>query len=342
MGKNQVKNRIVYEQGHALYRSMAQAYGRDIGGRILSHLSLLRPDFNGALKKAVGMDERTLMLKWRFLLEQDYPLKGTGNRVSGYADEISAPVGRIIDQVFYLKRAGSGFVFTGLARTDVYEKNLYYYSPGAGLVKLDGPEVGTFFSLSAGRDTVYYAKKVRHRTGALLYVLHRADLKGRRRTLSTVGEEPCAAGPDRIVFVRHRAGLSGLYTRAANGASVKRIPLPASVANVYKPEYASGRIYFSFVDFEGARKIGSVLPDGSGFCVEAEMADADVRFPAVSAQGKMAFASNTEGPFNVYLRDSAGVFRQLTADPYGVFAPAFDGPEDSLLVIGLRNSKKKR
>jgi hypothetical protein len=337
MGKNYVRNRLVYEQGHALYRSMAQAYGRDIGGKILSHLSLLRPDFNGALKKAVGMDERTLMLKWRLFLEQDYPLKGTGNRVSGYADEISAPVSRIIDQVFYLKRAGRGFVFTGLARADVYEKNLYYYSPAAGLVKLDGPEIGTFFSLSADRDTVYYAKKVRHKTGALLYVLHRTDLKGRRRTLSTLGEEPCVAGPDRIVFVRHRAGLSALYACGVKGDPVKRIPLPASVAQVFKPEYALGRIYFSFVDFEGARKAGSVLPGGNGFCVEAEMENADVRFPAVSARGQLAFASNAAGPFNVYLRDSAGVYRQLTADPYGVFAPAFDGPEDSLSVISLRD-----
>jgi hypothetical protein len=341
IGANAIEARLLYEQGHALYRYLVQKHGRDIGGRILKNLWVFNPNFNSALKKTIGMDERTLILNWRYMLEQDYPLHGTGSRINAYAAEVNEPINHLVNQIHSLKRTGNGFLFTGIERVDVSERNIYFYSPGRGLIRLDGPDVEPFFSLSEDGSRVYYSKMIRHTSGALVQALYTSDLKGKAgRIGELMGEEPCLIPGERMAYVSFRAGLSTLVLCGRNGQECEFADLPGSVAHVYRPVFANGRIYFSLKDLDGRRKIGSVDAGGQDFRIEVEKQDADVRYPAVNGSGLLAYVSNAEGPFNVYVRETDSTHRKVTADPYGVFAPEFNKNGDSLLVIAVRDQKK--
>jgi hypothetical protein len=342
MGSNFVESRLLYEEGHSLYRFLVQNHGRDIGGRLLKGLNLFHPTLNSSLKRTIGVDERTLLFNWRLMLERDYPLSGAGGRPGTYAQEVSARLGSRFAQVYSLKRIREGFVFVGIERTEVFQKNLYSWFPDQGLKRLDGPEVGTFFTLMDEGRKICYSKTERDRSsGAILNALYISDLKGRKRPLAGLkGEEPCALQDGRLLFLRRRAGLTRIFTCGIEGEEVRSVQLPPPVAQIYRPLYANGRVYFSAIDFQGERTAASMAPDGSDFRIEAEKQGVDIRFPTVSARGALAYVSNEKGPFNVYLKDSSGAVTQVTADPYGVFAPDFDGSEDSLLITALRDDKE--
>jgi hypothetical protein len=339
MGTDYIGARLLYEEGHSLYRFLVRNHGRDIGGRILSKMRIVPPTLDHALKNTIGVDQSTLLFNWRLMLEKDYPLSGSGGRTGNAAQDVNAALGRRFAQVYSLKRVGDGFVFTGIERSDVFEKNLYAWFPAGGLKKLDGPDAGTFFTLLSDSQHVCYSVTRRDiLTGAFLNKLYLSDLHGRTRALNGLkGEEPCALPDNRIFFLRRRAGFTQAYTCDARGKDVREAPLPPSVPQAYRPLFAGGRVYLSIIDLQGERKAASMTPDGKDFRIEVEKIGADVRFPSMNARGELAYASNEEGPFNIYIRATAGGVRKVTADPYGVFAPDFDGSQDSILVTALRD-----
>ncbi len=341
IGTDYIGSRLLYEEGHSLYRFLVQNHGKNIGGRILKNLTLFHPTLDHALGKTVGIDENVLLYNWRLMLEKDYPVTGTGNRPGNYAREVNSVLGSDFAQVYSLKRVNEGFVFTGIERTDVFEKNLYSWFPGPGLKKLAGPEAGTFFSiLPDGKRVCYSINERDGKSGALLKALYVSDFNGRKRSLNGLkGEDPCVLPDGRIVYVRHRSGFSQLYSSDLSGRYETRIDLPPNVVQVYRPLFANRRIYMSIIDIDGERKAASISPDGVGFAIEAEKKGADIRFPTVNAKGQLAYVSNEEGPFNVFTKDSNGIVKSVTADPYGVFCPDFDGSTDSLLITALKDDK---
>jgi len=333
-----VSTRLLYEQGHSLYRFLTSKSGRDIGGKILANMGLFNPVFSSALKKTTGASEAQVMMAWRLALEEDYPLAGTGTRVNQYAGETNHAVSSIMEQVFYLRRREQGFYFTGMERIDVYEQNLYWYSPNSGLIKIDGPGIGLFFDMQD--NTLFYSKMVRHTSGTLVNLLFKAGQKGRVQSLNNVrGEEPCVLPGGRIAFVRFASGLSTLYSCDTLGNDVAQFELPDSIAQVFKPQYARDRIYFSIIEFSGERKIASLTVDGGDYRIEIEKHGTDVRLPWVAENGVMAYLSNKHGPFNVVVRDTAGNEKWVSADPYGVFAPVLTKHADSVIVTGLRTEE---
>lgn len=341
MGTDFIGSRLLYEQGHSLYRFLAEMAGRNAGGRILGQTGLFNPGFNTALKKVTGRSENEFYRMWRYNVEKEYRLEDREGRIDRYAEEISAPVSGIMEQVYQLKRAGNGIIFTGIERTDVFERNLYFFSRGKGLIRLDGPDVDPFFSLSAdGR--IFYTRWVRTGEGTLKNRLFCVSLEnGASRLEGPYGEEPCALPDGRLAFVRSRAGLSGLYVCDTSWQGEARLDLPDSVAQVFRPVYGAGRIWFSIMEFSGERKIASISPDGNDYRVEVEKAGTDLRYPAVNSRGDLVYASNEEGPFNLHVRTAGGESHAMTADPFGLFAPCFDGNDDSVLVIGLSEDSTK-
>ena len=339
MGTDYIGARLLYEEGHSLVRFLVQNHGRDICGRILNRMSFLTPTLDHALKKVIGVDQATLLFNWRLMLEKDYPLSSDAGRIGGDAKEVNVALSRGFAQVYSLKRAGEGFLFTGIERTDVFEKNLYAWFPGQVLKKIDGPDAGTFFTLLPdGKSVCYSVVRRNSRTGAMLNVLYVSGFSGHARALNSLeGEEPCALEGNRILFLRRRMGFTQLFSCDENGRDVKEIALPPGVPQAYRPLFAGGRVYLSVIDAQGERKAASLLPDGKDFRIEAEKKGVDIRFPTVNAEGELAYASNEQGPFNIVVRDGAGALRQVTADPYGVFAPDFDGSGDSILVTALRD-----
>lgn len=338
MGSDYIQSRLLYEEGHSLYRFLVQNHGQDIGGRLLKKLSLFHPSLDYAFRATLGVNEPTILFNWRLMLERDYPISGSGTRPGNYAQDVTGVLKNRFAQFYSLKRCGEGMVFTGIERTDVFEKNLYAWFPATGLTKLDGPDAGTFFTLLPDGKHVCYSRNKRDlRTGAIQQALQISDFSGHTHELGIKGEEPCALPDGGILFLRRRQCVTSLYLSDTAGASPRRIVLPDSIIQAFRPLYAFGRIFISVIDVTGERKAASLLPDGSDFKIEAEQKGVDIRFPSMNADGQLVFASNVDGPFNLYTKDSSGSFHSLTGDPYGVFTPDFDGSTDSILVTALRD-----
>ncbi|OGS35618.1 MAG: hypothetical protein A2293_04760 [Elusimicrobia bacterium RIFOXYB2_FULL_49_7] len=342
-GLSVIESRLVYEQGHALYRFMAERHGRDIGGKILNNIGLFNPGFNSAVRRMTGRTENNWILAFRLSLEKQYPKRDADNRLPTYADELTAPIASLMDQVYCMRPAENGFFCTGIERNDVWESGLFFYRRGGGFKRIDGPDIDGAFDYNEENGLLYYSRLVRTPSGAWRYRLFKAAVGGPITPLNDQeGEEPCLLPEDRLAFVRFHQSFSSLYVGDRDGRNVQRFALPDSVIQVFRPVYSSGRLYFSVVEISGERKAASIGLKGEDYRIEAEKKGVDIRYPDRNKAGYLAYVSNEKGPFNVYVRypeDSS--VHPVTADPYGVFMSRFNRAGDSVVAISLSEAKQR-
>ncbi|MBL8025332.1 MAG: hypothetical protein JNL74_02915 [Fibrobacteres bacterium] len=338
-GLDPIASRIVYEQGHSIYRFMVKQFGPDIGGRILGRLSVFSPTINSALMRTIRMNEATLFVRWSNAISEEYNILGLNNLISENREPSVRTITENVSQLYSFKRITGGAVFTGIERNSVYEENIYSYRTGYGLVRIDGPYIQSVFDLSPDGGSVLYSKMIRNSDGQLRYRIMRKDLDGKRRSMPYIeGESPVFISSDKIAFLITRKGRTSLYTASLSNGNKEVIVLPDSIINAYSLKFYDGRLYLSAMMTDGSRPIVSTNPDGSDFRTEITIQNADCRYPSFR-NGKMAYMTNENGPFEVRIRAADGTTSTVASDDLGAFMPEFSD-DDSISVIAFKRGDK--
>ncbi len=337
-GLNVIESRLLYEQGHSIYRFLAKTYGSNIGGRILNGLSVFSPTISSGLRRTIRMDEKRLFERWRGYVEAEYKREyGAAPRNNRNYQSIPLIAERF-DHLYSFKRIAGGAVFTGIEKLDRYEENLFVYRNGSGLQNIDGPLVNSLFDISKDGQIILYSKMVRDKEGALRYRIKASDLDGNMIDIPYInGESPVFVGTNSIAYLSNRGGRTFLFKLTLPYREPKLLPLPPSVISAYSLKVSNERFYLSAILDDGKRAIVSIDTLGSNYRVDVSDETADSRLPSISSNGQLAYITNKNGPFELRLNDAESE-RTVVSDPLGVFAPEFYG-DDSLTYIAVQPTK---
>jgi len=346
LGHRGIDNEKVYDHGYGLVRYIAQTYGEDAIRNINHQLGKWnRLTIDGAIKEVTGKSGQDVYDDWRVALKQRFdaelvpvyknPREGSVLFDGGYmtlAPSFS-PDGKT---VAFLSNKGSDFSATDLYTIARDGKHLDEIAPDASS--------RPYFSHD-GKKLVY----ARHESADIyksklsdLFVYDFASKKETRITHKLRAAEPSWSPDDRrLVCVLNGDGTHRLAVLDAGGANEHVIYGPEKGVQFYNPQFSPDgtRILFGIFT-SGTRDLASVATDGSDFRYELRT-DNDERDARYAPDGRIVFASDRTGIFNIYALDPAsGSVAQLTNVVGGAFMP--DEAGDGAVVYAQYTGKGYR
>ena len=333
LGHKGIDNERVYDHGYGLVRYIGQTYGDDAIRDINKHLGKInRLTIDGAIKEVTGKTADQVYDDWRVALKQRFDAE----LVPVYKDQREGTV--LSDDGFMT--LGPSFSPDGKTVAFLSNKGSDYSATDLYTIGRDGKDLHHVADDASSRP--YYSRDgkrilyARHESADIyksklsdLFVYDVAARKEKRITHKARAAEP-SWSPDekRLVCILNGDGTHRIATLDADGNNLKVIYGPQKGVQFYNPQYSpdGSRILFGIFT-TGSRDIASIAADGSDFRYELRT-DSDERDARYAPEGRVIFASDRSGIFNIYSMDlQTKETRQITDVIGGAFKPdcAADG-----------------
>ncbi|HET6349323.1 MAG TPA: hypothetical protein VFH88_09605, partial [Candidatus Krumholzibacteria bacterium] len=346
LGHRSIDNERVYDHGFGLVRYIEATYGDDAIREINHHLGdWNRLTFDGACKKVTGKSGRDVYNDWRAALKRRFdaelvpvyknPREGAVVCDGGYMTlgPAFSPDGKT---VAFLSNKGSDY-----AGTDLYTAA----RDGSDLKEIESGVSSRPFYSHDGKYLVY----AKHEKADIynsrlsdLFTYEIATKKETRLSHKLRAAEPSWSPDDaHLVFVLNGDGTHRLGIMDRDGKNFRVLYAAEKGTQFYAPQfYPDGsRILFG-VFTTGTRDLASIAADGTDFRYELRT-DNDERDARFAPGGRVVFASDRSGIFNIYSLDLATrEVSQLTNVVGGAFMP--DPSTDGAVVYAQFTGKGYR
>lgn len=342
-----IERETVYNQGFAFSLYLANRFGESILADISTELSRWKNyNVERAIKAATGIDAGTIYNDWVASLEQHYTQVQTAIGDTSRADIVSesgffnfhphlSPDG---SRIAYLTNGSSSEGTTHLVVEDLNDNDgdesisrmMLELGDSHGYTCAFGhtlvPAVTGDFSWHPDGTKIVYSKRKETPEGYLYADLHVVDVETEETTRLTTNERALDPSYDRvgeqIAFVTQEDGTTNLALLRTEDNQVRVLTDFASGTQVSEPVFGldSRWIYFTK---SGERSNGIYRYDLETDRVEVVIdTDADERSPSVGGDGKLLYASDQTGVFNIYEHNTAGDDVQVTNVAGGAFMPS--------------------
>lgn len=346
LGHRSIDNEKVYDHGFGLVRYIASTYGDSAITRINAHLGdLNRLTIDGAIKKVTGKSGQQVYDDWRVALKTRYDAQ----LVPVYANPREGAV--LNDDGFMtlgpsFSPDGKTVALLSNKDSDYSATDLYTIArDGKHLKEITGGVSSRPFYSHDGKQLVYAKHEKADVYGSQLSDVFTYDLASKKETRVTRkwrAADPSWSPDDaRIVFVMNGDGTHRLAIMDRDGKNSRVIYGPEKGVQFYSPRFSPDgtRILFGIFN-TGTRDIASIGVDGSDFRYELRT-DSDERDASYAANGRVVFASDRTGIFNIYSMDmETRAVTQLTNVIGGAFMP--DQAADGALVYAQYTGKGYR
>lgn len=332
-GKNSIENERVYNQGYALVLYIVHRYGRESLSELVRALKPpYRYDFNGAVKKALGMSQDELYREWSEWITRSFkagieavnPLLTEGKVIeplgTGNFYPIRSPDGKKLAYISNRKR-------DYLSQTSLWIRD----SDSPDKIRQIADIAEGSFSWSPDGHQIVYAKKKPNANGSRVFDLYVYDLDRKKET--RLSKSARLRDPDwsvdgkAIVCVTEKDGTSNLELVHPINKSIRTITSFRNGEQIFQPKWfgKNGKIIFAFSESGEGRDIAEVDSSGAGFRYLIRT-DSDERDPRPNSDGRfILYASDQTGIFNIYRYDVlADSSRQITNAIGGAFMPSLD------------------
>lgn len=327
-GKTSLGNESVYNSGFALVRYIAEKYGEDKLREINNHLGdMFNFTIDAAFEDALGKDGTQIYNEWKDVLIKSYTERTkdlSGNLIIG---DTLANVGFGNFYPTY-SEDGKKLYYISNKTSDYFGlSSLYEYNIESKKEKLLIPEVRSTIALLPGKQKILFAKLSEDNPNwANIHDLYIYDIKEDEDTRITFGlraNNPSVSHyGNKVVFVFQKDGTSNLGIVDIDGKNFKQLTFYKNGEQVYNPKFNedNSQVVFDY-NYANNRSIATVdtsVKNGVEFLLKT---DHDVRNPVIK-NGKLYFASDETGIFNIYSMDLVTEEKQqLTNVLGGAFMP---------------------
>ncbi len=329
--KTSLGNESVYNSGFALTKYISQKYGEDKLMKLTKSLGKLTNfTFDAAAEDILGINGNQLYSEWSAFLRKDY-----GERIAPVVSNKVA--GEIVGKEgfgnFYpsISKDGQKILYISNKTSDYFSPTaLYEYDVVSKTEKVVIPGVRSTYSMVPGTDNIIYSKlsddnpydyKVHD-----IYVFDRKTEKETRLTYNLRANMPSVSSDGKkISFLFQKDGTTNVGLLDIDGKNFKQLTFYENGEQVYNPKFSvdSKSVIFDLSYLHG-RDIAMVPVEGGPveFVIKT---DSDERSAAIANDGKLIYASDETGIFNIYSYDlSSKKSRRLTNVTGGAFMPAVD------------------
>ena len=346
---NATYSSIVYPVGGELHRFLGETYGDWRVNLLYSSLNRFST-FDEALAATYGRTPSQLTSEWQYAMRQRFFPAVVGRRPFGVAARLvtelalkPVPVRRAdggIDVLYLSPRSGY---------TDIYRHPLDGSSEPEVVVQGErSPELESLHAASSRIDvreqTLLFASKYHDRDALLFWDLEKKELVGRYQFDDIVSIVSPSWSPDgeRVAFNGlSNSGVSDLYVFEMRLGTLSRVTadiyedldpvwLPGGDALVFASDRAHGGEDGAHNLYRVSLLDRRVTPLTHGRWIdESPRWDPD--------EGRILFASDRDGTFNLYSVDTLGSARRETVLDGGVFDPVPIPGDHRVLVSGFEN-----
>ncbi|HEX2961388.1 MAG TPA: biopolymer transporter Tol [Ignavibacteriales bacterium] len=329
--KTSLGNESVYNAGFALTSYIAQKYGEDKLRKISHALGSMKNfTIDAAFKDVLGKTGDEIYDEWRDSLKKDYKkrtaeveqnvVKGREVGTEGFGN-------------FYplFSEDDTKILYLSNKQSDYFSpSNIYSYDLKTGKEEMVTSNVRSTMSWIKGENKIVYSKLSEDNPNWAnihdLYVYNLSEKEETRLTHGLRANQPYVSHDGKkIVFVYQKDGTSNLGLVDIKGQEFKRLTFFENGEQVFNPRFSNNDslIVFDCANANG-RDIASVRADASGleYILQTK---ADERNPVFGRDGKLYFASDESGIYNLYSMDlKTKKTEQLTNVTGGAFMPAVD------------------
>lgn len=346
-GKTSLGNESVYNSGFALTKYIAQKYGEDKLMEITNALGEFGNfTIDAAFSDVLGKDGNEIYTEWKIFLIENYKERTEDLRSNLVEGELIAKDGF---GNFYPQYSSDGKQVIYISN-----KSSDYFSP-AGIYQFDLETkeekllvggVRSTFSMIPGTNKILYAKLSDDNKNWYnvhdLYIYDVDEEDDVRLTNNLRANQPnLSHDGEKIVFLYQKDGTSNLGVVDIDGSNFKSLTFFQNGEQVFNPKFSNDDsfIIFDYADHQ-SRDIYKVSVSG-GSAEPVINTKHDERNPIFNNDGKLIFASDETGIYNLYSLDmNSGEKRQLTNVLGGAFMPAED-LNGNILYAGYTSSGYK-
>jgi len=329
--KTSIMNEAVYNSGFALTLYISQKYGEKALRDITHGLSSLTDyTIDGVIEDVIGIDGNQLYDEWIDYISKDYKARISdvlANEITG--DKI-ADVGF---GNFYptFSPDGSKIIYVSNKDRDYFgPSNVYMYDVNRKDEKLILKNVSSAMSFTPDNKKIVYSKLTpdnpKYRVIHDLYIYDIEKEKETRLTNGVRAKNPNVSHDGKsIVFLFQKDGTTNLAAVDIDGKNYRQLTSFQNGEQVYNPKFSNDDSFVLFdYSYHHGRDIAKVNIDGTQFefLFKSEF---DNRNPVMGDSGKIYFASDRTGIFNLYSLDpGSGEQAQITNVTGGTFMPSID------------------
>lgn len=330
-GKTSLGNESVYNSGFALTRYIAQKYGEDKLKEITNALGKFGNfTIDAAFSDVLGKNGNEIYNEWKNFLKEDYQNRtesirsnlvegeliakdGFGNFYPQYSDDGN--------KIFYVSNKSSDY----FSPAGIYQYDL--------ITKEEKLLVGTVrstFSLIPETKKILYAKlSDDNKNWYNVHDLYTYDIENEdevRLTYNLRANQPnLSHDGKKIVFLYQKDGTSNLGLIDIDGNNFKPLTFFQNGEQVFNPKFSNDDSYIVFdYSYHQGRDIYKISTDG-GTAEPVLTSKFDERNPVFNSAGKLIYASDETGIYNLYSLDlNSKEKKQLSNVLGGAFMPAED------------------
>jgi len=344
---NSLLRETVYNQGHAFTRYLAATYGEDVLRRISEALGEWRNwNVDRAIEEVVGEPAADVYDAWISSLQTSYERETAGITANPVEGRIIEPEG-FSNAYPRFSPDGRRLAYTSNRGEDFSATSLYFRDLESGelvQVDLDGwgdaPEsvhtcafghklvraVDRSFGWRPDGKAIVYARRRDSPEGHLIADLYEIDLDTKKKNRLTEGQRATgpAYAPDgqRIVFVRQNDGSTNLHLFDVTTRTVQPVTHFNDGTQVGDAAWSPDGSWIYYARQLGrGRDLYRIRPDGTGDAAVLAT-PADERSPAFDEAGRLLFASDETGIFNIYRMADGAAPEAITNVVGGAFQPA--------------------
>jgi len=351
-GKTSLGNESVYNAGYALTRYIAQKYGEKKLAEIARALgNTWNFTIDAAFEDVLGIDGNQLYHEWKDYVTKSYFERTAELRTNVVAGDTIASTGF---GNFYpvFNEDGSKFIYVSNKTSDYFGlSGIYLYDFATKEDKLIVGNVRSTIAWVPGKNKIIYSKISDDNPNWYnvhdLYVYDIDEEEETRLTYNLRANQPdISSDGKKIVFLFQKDGTTNLgivdFDSDNNKTSnFRKLTTFNNGEQVYNPKFSNDDSFIVFdYSYHHTRDIAQVNVDGSGF-QQIISTDFDERNPVLDKDGKLIYASDETGIFNIYKYNLTTKEKtQLTNVLGGAFMPDVS-PNGDLLYAGYTSSGYK-
>lgn len=330
-GKTSLGNESVYNSGFALTRYIAQKYGEDKLKEITNALGKFGNfTIDAAFSDVLGKNGNEIYNEWKNFLKEDYKNRTESIRSNLVEGELIAKDGF---GNFYPQYSADGkkvFYVSNKSSDYFSPAGIYQYDLMTKEEKLLVGGVRSTFSLIPETKKILYAKlSDDNKNWYNVHDLYTYDIENEdevRLTYNLRANQPnLSHDGKKIVFLYQKDGTSNLGLIDIDGNNFKPLTFFQNGEQVFNPKFSNDDSYIVFdYSYHQGRDIYKISADG-GTAEPVLTSKFDERNPVFNSAGKLIYASDETGIYNLYSLDlNSKEKKQLTNVLGGAFMPAED------------------